>query len=405
MGLKSVLFSGILLSAMAVGVQAKPETGSGLDKSLLPQPVYSPEPGFVDLYWAAWDLAWGRVKHQDGIPQSPYMDENLWDDTIWIWDTEFMVLFCRYAPSLFPGIQSLDNFYKTILDGDSVSLKIWHPDNPPFFAWVEYEYYKMTGDKRRLEYVLEDNRYLQRHYRWFEELKRGGSRFSKMPVMLERREKGYLWGDVQSGMDNTPRGRGCDGEMLWMDALAQQALAALYIERIAEVLDDPSTAKEFAGEYAVKKDLLNKYYWDAEDGFYYDIEEATGDFVKVRTPAVYCGLCWQKSRDGNKRRVWWNMRRTRMSSAANTLGHPCRGVIRITMGRLEIIGEVECGCPWPTCQPRHLRLTVIMMWHMRMRAVCWRRCLKPIRLLRPTPFGNVILRRQPVPDSGWTVRT
>ena len=176
MGLKSVLFSGILLSAMAVGVQAKPETGSGLDKSLLPQPVYSPEPGFVDLYWAAWDLAWGRVKHQDGIPQSPYMDESLWDDTIWIWDTEFMVLFCRYAPSLFPGIQSLDNFYKTILDGDSVSLKIWHPDNPPFFAWVEYEYYKMTGDKRRLEYVLEDNRYLQRQYRWFEEQMRGGGR-------------------------------------------------------------------------------------------------------------------------------------------------------------------------------------------------------------------------------------
>ena len=290
MGLKSVLFSGILLSVMAVGVQAKPETGRGLDKSLLPQPVYSPEPGLVDLYWAAWDLAWWRVKHQNGIPQSPYMDENLWDDTIWIWDTEFMVLFCRYAPSLFPGIQSLDNFYKTILDGEPVSLKIWHPDNPPFFAWVEYEYYKMTGDKRRLEYVLEDNRYLQRHFYWFEKLKRGGSRFSKMPVMLERREKGYLWGDVQSGMDNTPRGRGCNGEMLWMDALAQQALAALYIERIAEVLDDSSTAKEFAGEYAVKKDLLNKYYWDAEDGFYYDIEEATGDFVKVRTPAVYWAM-------------------------------------------------------------------------------------------------------------------
>ena len=117
----------------------------------------------------------------------------------------------------------------------------------------------MTGDKRRLEYVLEDNRYLQRHFYWFEKLKRGSSRFSKMPVMLERREKGYLWGDVQSGMDNTPRGRGCNGRccgwMLWPNRL----WAALYIERIAEVLDDPSTAKEFAGEYAVKKDLLNKY--------------------------------------------------------------------------------------------------------------------------------------------------
>ena len=148
MGLKSVLFSGILLSVMAVGVQAKPETGSGLDKSLLPQPVYSPEPGLVDLYWAAWDLAWGRVKHQDGIPQSPYMDENLWDDTIWIWDTEFMVLFVamrlRYSLAYRVWITSIRRYWT-----ESRSLlKIWHPDNPPFFAWVEYEYYKMTGDKK-----------------------------------------------------------------------------------------------------------------------------------------------------------------------------------------------------------------------------------------------------------------
>lgn len=115
MGLKSVLFSGILLSVMAVGVQAKPETGSGLDKSLLPQPVYSPEPGLVDLYWAAWDLAWGRVKHQDGIPQSPYMDENLWDDTIWIWDTEFMVLFVamrlRYSLAYRVWITSIRRYW------------------------------------------------------------------------------------------------------------------------------------------------------------------------------------------------------------------------------------------------------------------------------------------------------
>ena len=54
MGLKSVLFSGVLLSAMAVGVQATPETGSGLDKSLLPQPVYSPDSGLVDLLRTCW---------------------------------------------------------------------------------------------------------------------------------------------------------------------------------------------------------------------------------------------------------------------------------------------------------------------------------------------------------------
>ena len=113
-----------------------------LKKELLPQPVFSENPHFVDLYWKTWELAWGRVKYQEGVFQSPYMDENLWDDTIWIWDTEFMVLFCRYAPDIFPGIESLDNFYESILNKKSSSLRIQHPDNPPFYSWVEYEYYK-----------------------------------------------------------------------------------------------------------------------------------------------------------------------------------------------------------------------------------------------------------------------
>ena len=47
-------------------------------RASIPQPVFSAKPEFVDLYWKAWELAKGRVKHQDGIYQSPYMDENLW---------------------------------------------------------------------------------------------------------------------------------------------------------------------------------------------------------------------------------------------------------------------------------------------------------------------------------------
>lgn len=43
-----------------------------------------------------------------------YMDENCYEDQIWIWDTCFMVLFAKYAPRAFPGIESLDNLYKPI---------------------------------------------------------------------------------------------------------------------------------------------------------------------------------------------------------------------------------------------------------------------------------------------------
>ena len=35
---------------------------------------------------------------------------------------------------------------------------------------------------------------------------------------------------------------------------------------------------------------MNTYYWDEEDGFYYDILESDNSFVKVRTPTVYWAM-------------------------------------------------------------------------------------------------------------------
>lgn len=281
-----LLYAFLLLTSLQMNAQ---ESIKGeLKKELLPQPVFSENPQLVDLYWRTWELAWGRVKYQDGVFQSPYMDENLWEDTIWIWDTEFMVLFCRYAPSVFPGIESLNNFYESILNKKSSSLRIQHPDNPPFYSWVEYEYYKMTGNKERIRKVLLEDRFLQRHYYWFDSLKRGTKlHFKHAWIALEKGDIGYKWGWVQSGMDNTPRGRGRKGELLWADALAEQALSALYIERLAKELGDRKIAREFGNLYKEHKTLLNKYYWDEQDGFYYDLSEQDTTFVKVRTPAVY----------------------------------------------------------------------------------------------------------------------
>ncbi|UOB18459.1 MGH1-like glycoside hydrolase domain-containing protein [Abyssalbus ytuae] len=275
----------ILLSLFASNVNAQK---TPFNKDLIPQPVFEEKPELVDLYWKAWELAYNHIREQEGIFQSPYMDEALWDDTIWIWDTEFMVLFCKYAPELFPGIESLNNFYESILNSKSSSLKIQHPDNPPFFAWVESDYYNFTNDKSHLITLIKENQFLQRHYDWFESLKPGMKlHFNHAGILLEKKEKGYKWGGIQSGMDNTPRGRKKQHQILWVDALAQQALSALYISRLAELIKDKKTALLFKKEYTKKRKLLNKYYWDKTDGFYYDILETDTSFVKVRTPASY----------------------------------------------------------------------------------------------------------------------
>ena len=65
------------------------------------------------LYNKAWELAFMHIKDVPGMPQNPYMDEAFCDTQVWIWDTCFMTLFCKYANRVFPGVESLKNFYNT----------------------------------------------------------------------------------------------------------------------------------------------------------------------------------------------------------------------------------------------------------------------------------------------------
>ncbi len=252
------------------------------DRALIPQPVFDAEPGYVELYWKAWELAYAHVKWQKGLVQPLYMDEGLWDDTIWIWDSEFMVMFCKYAPKLFPGIQTLDNFYYTMLEDSGSSLRIQHPDNPPFFAWVENDYYKITGDRDHIRELLLDKKFPQRYWDLFPTLSPERKlQFDHYPIALKYKGIGYEWNGISSGMDNTPRTRAGKG-MLWVDAISQQALSALYISRLAKVVGDGATAREFKNKWKELRGIVNKYYWDDSDGCYYDIVPApSGETASV----------------------------------------------------------------------------------------------------------------------------
>ena len=102
----------------------------------IPRPVLDSRPELIEFYWLAWELAWNHVLDNPRAAQTPFMDEGVNPDVVWIWDTCFMALFCRYAPTVFPGIESLNNFYLPMHDGIDSGVMIQHPDNPPLFAWV-----------------------------------------------------------------------------------------------------------------------------------------------------------------------------------------------------------------------------------------------------------------------------
>ena len=287
----------------------------------IPRPVSDKNEEFNALYLKTWEIVSKHVRSIAGMPQSPYMDEGFCNTQVWIWDTCFMSLFCKYAQSVFPGKESLKNFYAVFyggkrlpfviptenepkwtgaVPGKKFRIQINIADNPPLFAWAEYENALFHGDKRYVKTLLYKKQYLQRHYEWLENLTK--------PVLLDgfsvptcwiKRKYGYKWEGGRSGMDNTPRGRvgeTADKErpnnpdMLWVDAICQQALSAKCISLLFVAVGDKENAALWDKKYRAKKAVVNKYYWDKKDGFYYDIDDNTHDFYKVKTLASYWAL-------------------------------------------------------------------------------------------------------------------
>ncbi len=264
--------------------------------SRVPEVILGAEPELAEFSKVAWSMVFDHVTNCEGAVQSPYMDEAFSPRMIWIWDTCFMAAFCRYAPDVFPGVESLMNFYAPMLDGEPTSLKVHIPDNPPLFAWAEFLNYRMTGNRRRLDMVFCERKYPQRMFDLYERMKIG-DRFpcqsSVYPVLWERRPLGYLWTGGRSGMDNTPRGdfprQVLDNDaryfsILWIDAISQQALSCRIIYEVTGDVAYKSRFDELA-------QIINDRYWDEEDGAYYDISSSEPHgCVKVLTPASFWPL-------------------------------------------------------------------------------------------------------------------
>lgn len=287
-------------------------------KDYIPKPICEDYPEYNELYLKAWELAFDHVKDIPGMIQNPYMDEALCKTQVWIWDSCFMSLFCKYARNVFPGVETLNNFYGVLHENKKLATVIpdesepkWTlatpgvpyevvlniADNPPLFAWAEYENALFGGDIEYLKELLYERKILQKHYEWFESLK---EQILFVGVLNETcliaKKDGYAWEGGRSGMDNTPRGRTGESaererpnnpDLLWLDAICQQAMSANIIAKMFALLKDFENEKIWLEKYNDKKEIINNLYWDELDKFYYDINDKTKEFVKVPTIASF----------------------------------------------------------------------------------------------------------------------
>ncbi|MEG1580516.1 MAG: trehalase family glycosidase [Bacteroidaceae bacterium] len=296
--MKAFLLSFFVLSPLFACGQCYPDAVNPDWQKEIPRVIY-PDTALVNLYERTWEIAAGRVrKGPEGLPASPYLDENCYDDQIWIWDACFMVMFSKYAPAAYPGKQTLENLYQPILENRVSPLRVHLRDNPPLFAWTEYNNYVFTADEEHLDYLL-NKKYLQRHFDYFNTVKKGDVKPEISPnaivrdvVRREGQLIGYTWSGGASGMDNTVRGREAGGysKIMWIDAISQQALSALNIGRLCQLKGKKVEAKLWEERYDSLKKTINERYWDEKDGFYYDVNKETGKACRVQTAASFWAM-------------------------------------------------------------------------------------------------------------------
>ncbi len=236
----------------------------------VPTPVLSDDPQWVDLYFAAWELAEDHVAA--GTAANGFADHYLdeaFSEQIFQWDTCFMTLFGRFGTDSFPTMASLDNFYGTQFNDGYICRVVNESDglaggdasdpsepmiNPPLFAWSELLYVRQTGDLSRLPDVVG---VLDAYHDWIDDNVR------TEPDL-------YYTSMLGSGMDNAPRDEAFDG---WVDITAQQALARDAQADLAELLGSSTMAEDCREERDRICADVRDQMWDDDEGFFFDLDE------------------------------------------------------------------------------------------------------------------------------------
>lgn len=248
-----------------------------------PPRIHYYDQDFVDIYDKSW--AWIRDYWTKGGAgsdfQKPFFSYPE-AKTTHMFDTCMASFFLVYSNNIFSPLTGLDNFYLKQEESGAIrgeydietSQPVLTPDNPegvhpPLFAWAEYNIYHKVGLKRRIKEVIP---VLEKHFNWLENTFKKENGLYAVPLSATQ-------------MVNSPR-TGC---VYPIDFNAQQAMNALYISALGDILNDKDMSFRYKKAYYSLKTRINSMMWDEDDNFYYDLD-ADNNKVKVQTIAGFWPL-------------------------------------------------------------------------------------------------------------------
>lgn len=238
---------------------------------------------FVDIYEQSWDrIEASMVK---GTPANGFAKEFFVYEPSGVinqLESVFSTFFLVYSNGSYNSSSCLDNFYGkqeedgairgvySLADGKPLMM----PENPegvlpPLFSFAELNIYHKVGNKKRLKDIIEN---LCRYYDWLE------NKFQMANGL-------YAVTSLAGGQNCSLR-----KEAFYpVDFNCQQAVNALYLSAIGDLLNDRDISFKYKKKYFSLKTRINEKMWDENDGFYYDLKKDES-FLKVKSLAGYWAI-------------------------------------------------------------------------------------------------------------------
>ncbi len=252
---------------------------------------------FVEIYDRTW--AWSADYWTSGASETPLAKAKFFEypgsTTLDMLEQVFSSFFLVYSNRIYSASAGLDAFYSLQEDNGAIRWKydittgkpILTPENPegvgmPLFAWAEYNLYHKSANKKRVKEVMP---VLTKQWAWLESTFRRENGLYGVPV-------------VASGLENSPR----PGAFYLLDWNAAMAMNALYLSALSDILNDKEASFQFKRSYFSLKTRINSLMWNADDGFYYDLD-AEEKQVKVKTIGGYWPLLAEIPNEDRSERI------------------------------------------------------------------------------------------------------
>ncbi|MDR0636499.1 MAG: hypothetical protein LBF87_05405 [Treponema sp.] len=210
-------------------------------------------------------------------------------------DAIYSSFFLVYSNRIYQAHPTLDIFYErqepngAIRNAYSIEtgFPVFTPDNPegigiPLFSWAEFNLYHKSANKKRVKDILP---VLHRYIEWIDATFKRPNGLYEVPLSA-------------TDMENTPR----EQAVYPMDFNTMMAINVLYMSALSDILNDKDASFHYKKVYFSLKTRINSLMWNADDGFYYDIDRDEKQ-IPVKTIAGYWPLLAEIPNDDKAERL------------------------------------------------------------------------------------------------------